>query len=815
MNVSLKWLSEYVDIDGYTGKELADRLTGGGIEVDAVEARNRGVKNVVVGHVTACERHPDADRLSVCRVDAGMGELLTIVCGAPNVAAGQKVPVALVGAVLPGNFKIKKAKLRGVESHGMICSAKELGLNDKLLPKEIQEGILVLPESAPVGQSIESLLDLDDEVLELDLTPNRSDALSMIGVAREIGALLERPVRLPDADTAGREDEALEPANKRFPISIAAPEACSHYAGRVIEGVRIAPSPLWLQNRLIAAGIRPINNVVDVTNFVMLEYGQPLHAFDADRLTGGRIEVRFAKPGETMVTLDNVERRLDPDMLVITDGEVPVALAGVMGGLDSEVTNDTRTIFLESANFAGRTVRQTSRRLGLRSEASLRFEKEADPAAVLPALNRAAALIAELAGGRIAPGISEASAGGRQPAVVRVSLQKTNDLLGTSLSAEEVEAIFRRLHFPFERQDDQFEVTVPTRRGDIARDVDLVEEIARIYGYDRIPTTLMHGDVTAGGLSKSQAIRRSIRHHLAQNGMHEVITYSLTGPGHTAIFRRLAADAVPIRVAMPMSEDRSVLRTSLVPNLLDAAVTNRNRSEHDLALFEIGSVFLYGKEKLEELPEEKPRLALVLSGHRISPSWSDRGRMADFYDLKGQIERLAAHLGLPELVWTPAQLDGFHPGRTAEIWLQTDGGRKLLGYAGQLHPTLQAELDLADTYAAELDVDLLVEAADFAIRFRALPRYPAVERDIAVAVSRTLEAGALVEAVRRAAGDTLEEVRVFDVFEGEQLGADRKSVALALRFRHPDRTLTDEEIAGVHERIVAALVEQFGAELRK
>lgn len=811
MNVSLKWLSEYVDLNGYAAGELAERITRGGIEVDAVVSRNRGVRKVVVGHVVERKQHPDADRLSVCTVDAGTGEQLTIVCGAPNVAAGQKVPVALVGAVLPENFKIKKAKLRGVESHGMICSAKELGLNDKLLPKEIQEGILVLPDAAEVGEPIENVLGLDDDVLELDLTPNRSDALSMIGVAHEVGALLEREVRLPEVDAAKHEDSGLAGAGERFPIAIAAPEDCSRYTGRVIEGVRIQPSPLWLQNRLMAAGIRPINNVVDVTNYVMLEYGQPLHAFDADRLTGGRIEVRRARPGETLVTLDDVERKLEPHMLLITDGERPVALAGVMGGADSEVTDETTNIFLESAHFAGATVRRTSRQLGLRSEASLRFEKETDPAAVVPALNRAAAMIAELAGGRLAPGIAEAVAEQRTPAVVSVALQKTNDLLGTDLSAADVAAIFDRLGFPYEQRDGAFVVTVPTRRGDITLDVDLIEEIARIYGYDRIPTTRMQGDVTAGGLNKSQAVRREIRRLLSAGGMHEVIAYSLTGPDKARTFNRFNPDAVPIRVAMPLSEDRSVLRISLLPNLLDAAVHNVHRNEHDLALFELGSVFLHEADKLSTLPVEKMRLALLLTGRRAPTSWSGEGEAIDFYDLKGRIDSLIRHFNLPEPVWEAAQVAGLHPGRTAEIRL----GSRLLGYAGQLHPTLQADMDLADTYVAELDLELLVEAADYAIDFRPLPRYPAVTRDIAVVVPRTLEAAGLTEAVQQAAGDTLETVQVFDIFESAQLGPDHKSVALSLRFRHPERTLTDGEIAEVHERIVAALVEQFGAELRK
>ena len=412
MKVSYQWLSEYVDVSGFTAEELAEKLTRSGIEVDIVEDRNKGVTNVVVGFVKSREKHPDADKLSVCIIDAGQGEDLQIVCGAKNIDAGQKVPVAMIGAVLPGGLQIKRAKLRGVESQGMICSAKELGLNDKLLPKEIQEGILVLPEDTEIGSSILDVLAINDKVLELDLTPNRSDCLSMLGAAYEIAAILGRGVKLPDAEAArGAAGTAAVKAADRISVKITATEQCSHYAARLIEGVRVGTSPLWMQNRLMAAGIRPINNIVDITNFVMLEYGQPLHAFDAEQLNNGHIDVRLAEAGEKLVTLDDVERTLEPHMLLITDGTKPVAIAGVMGGANSEVTEGTTRILLESAKFAGSSVRRTSRQLGLRSEASLRFEKEVNPEAVLPALNRAAALMAQYAAGQVADGIVQAVAG--------------------------------------------------------------------------------------------------------------------------------------------------------------------------------------------------------------------------------------------------------------------------------------------------------------------------------------------------------------------------------------------------------------------
>jgi phenylalanyl-tRNA synthetase beta chain len=810
MKVSLQWLSDYVDVSGYTARELAEKLTRGGIEVDVVEERNQGVSGVVVGYVKTREKHPDADKLSVCTVDVGQGDDLQIVCGAPNVAAGQKVPVAVVGAVLPGDFKIKKAKLRGVESQGMICSAKELGLNDKLLPKEIQEGILVLPADITIGESILDVLALNDQVLELDLTPNRSDALSMRGAAYELGALLGKTVKLPVPDVA-KYELGLTSAADLFQISIRSAVDCSHYAGRVIEGVQVAPSPLWLQNRLMAAGIRPINNIVDITNYVLLEYGQPLHAFDADCLAGGRIEVRTAQAGESFVSLDGAERKLAPHMLLITDGEKPVALAGVMGGANSEVTEATTRIFLESAKFAGGSVRKTSRQLGLRSEASLRFEKEVDAAAVIAALDRAAVLIAELAGGQIAKGITEASTSTVEEQRVSLGLERLNRYLGTDLSQAEVSAIFDRLAFDYEYAMDSFNVIVPTRRGDITRDVDLIEEVARLYGYDNIPTTLLHGSTTPGALTKPQFIRRAVRRLLTQSGLHEAVSYSFTQPSYVGAFSRFDSGLKPIRLAMPMSEDRSVLRTSLVPHMLDMATYNRNRSKDDLALFEVGSVFIHAQDELTELPTEKHRLAILITGGRHGVSWTGAAQPVDFFDLKGIVEKLCSHLGLSVLRWKAAELDDLHPGRTADIY----AGDVLLGYAGQLHPTVQADRDLADTYVAELDLAAVYELADFDVDYRVLPRYPSITRDIAVVVDQSVHAGNLSEQVREIAGTLLESVQIFDIYVGERLGAGKKSVALALVYRHTERTLTDEEVTELHERVVASLAEQFGAELRK
>lgn len=813
MLVSYQWLSEYIDLSGLTAEELAEKMTRGGIEIDGVESLNKGVTGVVVGHVVSKEKHPDADKLNVCKVDVGTGEELQIVCGAKNVDAGQLVPVAVIGAVLPGDFKIKRAKLRGVESQGMICSAKELGLNDKLLPKEQQEGILVLPESTRIGTPIAAVLGIDDEVLELDLTPNRSDCLSMLGVAYEVGALTGREVKLPDNTVL---DAALE-TKGLVSVSVEAPEQCPHYTARYIKDVKIGASPAWLKNRLMAAGIRPINNVVDVTNFVMLEYGQPLHAFDADRVPGGSIVVRMAREGETLVTLDDQERKLEPHMLVITDGNEPIALAGVMGGASTEVTGATTNILLESARFDGGIVRKTSRQLGLRSESSIRFEKEVDPAGVIPALDRAASLIARLADGLATDGVVEAASKQPEPAIVEVSLDRINGYLGTELSSLEIRSILGRLRFDYEiGADDSFRIAVPSRRGDITRAVDIIEEVARLHGYDNIPTTPIYGDVIPGSLTKPQAIRRELRKRLADSGLHEVVSYSFTSPARTELFPGMTDGARAVRLAMPMSEERSVLRTTLIAQLIETAIYNGNRKNNSAALFEIGSVFHTDEETLTRLPREKHRFAALLTGNRTEAGWNGKASAYDFYDAKGIVETIATVLGLADkLTYAPASPEHFHPGRTAAIVLETETGPATIGYVGQLHPANQLEWELSDTYVIELELEPVYEYASFDIEYRTLPRYPAMERDIAVVVNEEVAAGSLTKAATLTAGELLESIRVFDVYTGERLGAGKKSVALSLVYRHAERTLTDEEVTSKHAEVVAQLTQSFGAELRK
>ncbi|MBT2288643.1 phenylalanine--tRNA ligase subunit beta [Paenibacillus albidus] len=814
MKVSTGWLAEYISLEGVTAEELADKITAAGIEIDGVERRNKGISGIVTGYVKSKEKHPDADKLNVCIVDAGQGEDLQIVCGAKNVEAGQKVPVALVGAKLPG-LDIKKAKLRGVLSQGMICSAKELGLNDKLLPKELQEGILVLPEDMEVGLDISEVLGLNDEVLEFDLTPNRSDCLSMIGAAYEVSAILAREVNLPnpEADLV----EAGGSAVASISVSIKNEEHCGHYAVRYISGVKPGPSPLWIQNRLMAAGVRPINNIVDITNYVMLEYGQPLHAFDADRLEGGVLSVRQAREGEVLTTLDGQERKLEPQMLVIADGAKAVALAGVMGGLNSEVTGATVNLVLESARFDGGTVRKTSRQLGLRSEASLRFEKEVDPQVVLPALNRAATLIARYAGGTVLEGIVQAGSDAAEEKILSLSLNKLNRYLGTELSLLEVKTLFGRLHFKCgDAASDTLEVQVPTRRGDISYDVDLIEEIARLYGYDKIPTTLIEGVTTPGALTASQNIRRELRRLLAHGGYQEVLGYSFIQPEQSKLFPALSGGELAVKLAMPMSEERSVLRTSLLPQLLDIASYNTNRRQSDLALFEIGNVFFTDEEQLTRQPRELPVMGLLLSGTRVAKQWNAAAEPVDFFDLKGALETVVAHLGLHErIVYEGDAPEGYHPGRSASIYLQGTEGRLQIGTLGQIHPELQRKLDLVDTYVAEILLQPLYDMAASRLQYKDLPRFPGMERDIAVVVDASVPAGDLLNTIRQNGGSLLQSVQVFDVYSGGKLDSGKKSIAISLLYRHNDHTLTDDEVSEVHEQVLASLGQTFGAELRK
>ncbi|PTM58151.1 phenylalanine--tRNA ligase subunit beta [Desmospora activa] len=805
MRVSYQWLQQYVDLDGVTPQELAEALTRGGIEVDIVEARNDGLSKVAVGLVESVEPHPDADKLRVCQVDVGKEEKLTIVCGAANVTAGQKVPVALHKATLPGGIKIKKSKLRGIASQGMICSAQELGLPAKLLPKWQQDGILVLPEEAGIGQSVDTILDLDDHVLELDLTPNRSDCLSMIGVAYEVAAVLDRKLTLPEVPEAQARTEV------DVEIVLETEEDCGLYGAQVLAGIQIGPSPQWLQNRLLAAGIRPINNVVDITNYVMLEWGQPLHAFDYDRLSGDEVVVRRARTGETITTLDGITRACDDETLLITDGDKPIGIAGVMGGENSEVGEGTTRILLESAWFSPTSVRRTARKLGLRSEASTRFEKGVDPTGIRTALKRAVQLLIELAGARPVSPITVEQLADIDDVVISLRHQRLNGMLGVKIEKAAVVDIFRRLDFPVKEEEGTYQVEVPSRRSDISIEVDLIEEVARLYGYDRIPKTLPWGQQSPGALTPEQRLRRVVRQTLRHTGLFEVINYSLTSRQRLQELENRTEDARPIRLHLPMSDERKWLRTTLLPQLVETAEYNVHRGEERVALFELSRVFLTEEKKLTKLPEERWMVAGLVTGAKTLPHWAGSAEPWDFFATKGLVEGLLQRLGVDGVQYRAAELAGYHPGRTAILQL----GEKEIGVVGQLHPRIAEQHDLAETYVFELELGPLLEAAiNRNVRFSPLPKYPATTRDLALVVDKEIPARELTAAIHKSGGKWLERIQLFDVFTGEKIGEGKKSVAYSLHYRSEEQTLTDEEVNEVHHGIVRYLEIHFGAVLR-
>lgn len=803
MFVSYKWLQEYVDLAGVTAEELADKITKSGIEVEGVETLNEGIKGVIIGHVVEKEQHPNADKLNKCLVDLGGETPVQIICGAPNVDKGQKVAVATIGAVLPGNFKIKKAKLRGEESNGMICSLKELGIDPKVVAKDFSEGIFVFPSDVQVGADAISYLQRDDCILELGLTPNRADCLSMIGVAYEVAAILGREVKLPNPEVS----PSNEKAEDYIQVTVDAKEDNPLYVAKVIKNVKIGPSPLWMQGRLMAAGIRPHNNVVDITNYILLEYGQPLHAFDYDRLGSKEILVRRANEGEKLTTLDDAERTLTANHLVITNGKEPVALAGVMGGANSEVQSDTTTVLLESAYFNGATIRKASKDHGLRSEASARYEKGIDPNRTRVAALRAAELMALYASGEVLEDSVEADTLSVEPAVVTITLEKINRVLGTTITVSEVEDIFSRLQFDVRVDNETFTVTVPTRRGDITIEEDLIEEVARLFGYDNLPTTLPIGSSTPGYLTEYQKKRRVVRRFLEGAGLYQAVTYSLTSREKSTQYA--LAKCEPIHLAMPMSEDKSFLRLSILPQLLEVVKHNNARQNENMAVFETGVVFL--EKGKDVLPEEQEHLAGAITGLWHSHLWQGEKKAVDFYVAKGILEGLFTRLGLQDQVEYRAQtIEDMHPGRTAEVILAGNS----IGFVGQIHPNVQKDLDLKDTYVFELSLKSILDAEVEPLQYQAIPRFPSITRDIALVVDQEMTAGKLQSVIVEAGGALLKEVHIFDLYEGERMEPGKKSIAFTLKYFDPEKTLTDEEVTKAHEQVLAAVKDKAGAVLR-
>jgi phenylalanyl-tRNA synthetase beta chain len=791
MKFSEQWLREWVDPPLST-RQLADQLTMAGLEVDSVESVAQGIQGVVVGRVLDVRPHPDAERLRVCTVDVQEETPLDVVCGAPNVYPGMLAPVARVGASLPNGMKIKRAKLRGVESQGMLCSAKELGIADD------SSGLMELPTDAPIGLSLIDYLDLNDHSIDVDLTPNRSDCLSIAGIAREVGVLNRCEVAPPTMEPVAAVIDDC------FSVYVEAHAACPRYAGRVIRGVNgRASTPLWMRERLRRSGLRSIGPVVDVTNYVLLELGQPMHAFDLGKLSGA-ITVRWARDGEQITLLDGQTLALDAETLVIADGSGAQAMAGIMGGSAAAVETDACDLFLESAFFAPEAISGRARSYGLHTESSHRFERGVDPGLQRRALERATDLLVGIVGGRPGPVIEVASPGQLpRPATVALRRQRIERVLGVPIGDEDVADILRRQGMEFQAVESGWEVSPPSFRFDVAVEVDLIEDIGRIYGYERLPTRRPHGELAMAAQSEARLPLARLREVLLDRGYQEAITYSFVEPRLQEI---LDPGREPVALSNPISADMSVMRTSLWPGLLQACLHNIKRQQARIRLFESGLRFVReGGEIRQEL-----MLAGLLTGAAAPEQWGEAPRAVDFYDIKGDVEGLLALSGVAHTFSIePDRHPALHPGRSA--CLRRDG--ELVGWLGGLHPGVAKGLGLADgVYVFELAVAALVGSV--LPQYRETSRFPGLRRDLSIIVDKSVPARAVTECIGRSAGEILQEQRLFDVYAGQGIEPGRKSLTLGLTLQHPSRTLTDGEVDEVIDKIVAQLGDELDARLR-
>ncbi|EGJ28179.1 phenylalanine--tRNA ligase subunit beta [Streptococcus porcinus] len=801
MLVSYKWLKELVDID-VTSAELAEKMSTTGIEVEGVEVPSAGLSKLVVGHVLSCQDVPET-YLHLCQVDTGDEEPRQIVCGAPNVKAGINVIVALPGARIADNYKIKKGKIRGMESLGMICSLQELGLPDSIIPKEFAEGIQVLPTDANPGDSIFPYLDLDDEIIELSITPNRADALSMRGVAYEVAAIYGKEVHFPVKEI----HESPKEASDVLSVAIESDNVLT-YASRVVENVTIQPSPQWLQNILMNAGIRPINNVVDVTNYVLLYFGQPMHAFDLDKFANRSIIARQARDGEMLITLDGEERQLISQDIVITVNDKPVALAGVMGGKETEIDYGSTKIVLEAAVFDGKSIRKTSSRLNLRSESSSRFEKGVNYDTVLEALDFAAAMLEELAQGQVLAGRIQAGQLPTEPVQVLTTLDYVNVRLGTDLAYTDIEEIFAKLGFGLKGDASAFTVSVPRRRWDISIQADLVEEIARIYGYDKLPTTLPEAGGTAGELTASQVLRRRVRAVAEGAGLTEIISYALTTPEKAQAFTIQPSKLTELM--WPMTIERSALRQNIVSGMLDTVAYNVARKQKNLAIYEIGKIFEQEGDPKSDLPNEIDTFAFAMSGLVAEKDFQTQAQYVDFFYAKGILENLFHKLGIKVSFVTEKEMASMHPGRTARLILNN----QTLGFVGQVHPQVASDYDIPETYVAELNLQMIEESMKSSQIFKEISKVPAVSRDIAILVDDSTSHQDIISIIENLGIKYLESIKLFDVYAGAHIESGKKSMAYNLMFQNPQESLRDEDVTKYMDKITTALVEEAGAQVR-
>lgn len=794
MKLSKKFLSDYVDLNGIDFKELADKMVFAGNEYDDIY-RLSDATDLVVGCVEDCVKHPESNKLSICKVDIGDGTLHQIVCGAPNVRAGIKVIVAKVGATLPGGIKINKAVLGGFESNGMICSLAELGIDSKFLNEEDHLGIHILNDDAEVGSDAIEYLGFDDEIIDFDLTPDRGDLLSILGMAYEVGALYDREVKYPEVHYEPSKDSV----NDLVKLDVQT-EGCTLYGTKIVRNVVVKESPSFIKNRLIASGIRPINNVVDISNYVMLELGQPLHFFDYDKL-GDTIIVRQATEGEKITTLDGKEHTLEVSDIVIADSSKPVALAGVMGGLDTEVTNETKTILIESAIFNPRSVRETARKI-VRSESSNRFEKGIDPNRTLLALNRACYLLSVYADGEVLDGQVVYDTTVKIDKEIKITGDKIRNILGMDISNEEICEAFRKLKFGYKSDGDLFVVSIPTRRGDINIPEDLIEEVGRIVGYNNILGKLPELNIRPGKRTKKAELIREIRNRLISLGLNQVLTYSLVSDKEKDMFLGGAGEVITLMD--PLSEDRKHMRRSLISSLLGVYEYNSARNIKDVLIFEIGSS--YYVEDNEYIEESK--VSGLLSGNYLTTSWKENKKV-DFYVVKGIVENILDYLGLSNRYSFDSKntLSDLHPYVSASVVVD----REVIGYIGQVHPKIKG----TPTYVFELSIDKLLNIKVRGIKYKEITKFPSVTKDLAFVMPLDMESKVVADLIKKVGGRLLESVHVFDVYTGDRIDSDKKSVAYSLKFQDPNRTLTDDEVNKIIDEIVLRVQKGLSISLRE
>lgn len=793
MLVPLKWLKDYVDIN-MDAVSFGDAMTMSGSKVEAIEEMGKEIENVVVGKILKIERHPDADKLVVTQINIG-SETIQIVTGASNIKEGDYIPVALSGSSLPGGTKIKKGKLRGVESNGMLCSAQELGIPLENLPQELLDGIYILDQEYPLGKDIKEVLGLNDAIIEFEITNNRPDCLSMIGIAREAAATLGLKLKYPQINVNENNEHLSDYVN----IEVKNGDLCPRYTARVVKNVKIEPSPGWMQDRLLKAGVRPINNIVDITNYVMLEMGQPMHAFDLEKLAGRKIIVRNALAGEQITTLDEVERKLDESMLVIADQDRAIAIAGIMGSSNSEIDENTKTLVFEGANFEQVNIRLSSKKLGLRTEASSRFEKGMDTELAEKALERACDLVQILGAGEVVGGKLDIYNKPKQSRHIQLDTDRARSFIGADISTEKMKEYLESLEFTV---DSNFTVTVPTFRDDIEGQADIIEEITRIYGYENIPSKLMDTTFTQGGKSYKQKLIDRAKDVMTAQGLFEVFTYSFVSPGvfHKINLKAESSLRNAIKLINPLGEDQSIMRTTIIPNIMEVIARNYNRKIEAGQFFELSKVYMAEELPLAGLADERDMLTLGMYGN------------VDFFDIKGIVENLMEEFNIKNYRILSSNHDSFHPGRTAELIINN----KRIGWLGEIHPDVLDNYGITNrVYVAELNFDEIVAQSKADIKYRALPKYPSVSRDIAVVVDEEITAGQVEEIIRNKGGKTVEDVKLFDIYRGSQIEKGYKSMAYAITYRSDEKTLTEEEISKVHNKILNSLASQVGATLRQ